>query len=171
MKLADLRTPALILDRRVLAANCRRMTATVARHGVRLRPHMKTAKSIDVARVALDGNFGGITVSTLHEAEYFLGHGIRDIVYAVGIVPSKLADCAALIDRGADLKIVTDDPGVARAIAGVARPAGAPFRVLIEVDVGEHRGGLDPEDDALLEIGRTLHDAPGAELAGVLAHA
>lgn len=171
MKLSDLRTPALVLDRDVLAANCARMTEAVARHGVRLRPHMKTAKSIDVAHIALAGNFGGITVSTLHEAEYFLGHGLRDIVYAVGIVPSKLGDCAALLDRGADLKIVTDDPGAARAIAGFGRPAGSPFRVLIEVDVGEHRGGLDPEDDALLEIGRILHGADGAELAGVLAHA
>lgn len=171
MTLDDLKTPALILDRTVLARNCAMMTAAVARHGVRLRPHMKTGKSIDVARMALDGNFGGITVSTLAEADYFLGHGIGDITYAVGIVPVKLAECAALIGRGADLRIVTDDLGVARAIGERGAAEGVRFATLIEVDVGEHRGGLAPDDDALVAIGKALHDSGGAALAGVLAHA
>ncbi len=175
MTLDDLKTPALILDRTVLARNCAMMTEAVARHGVGLRPHMKTAKCIEVARMALAGNFGGVTVSTLAEADHLLGHGITDITYAVGVVPVKLAECAALIGRGADLKIVTDDLATARAIAARGAAEGVRFKTLIEVDVGEHRGGLEPEDDALVEIGRALHDGDGdgdgAALAGVLAHA
>ena len=55
-----------------------------------LRPHMKTAKSIEVARLALAGQPGGITVSTLAEAEYFVGHGLFDQLYAVaGLLASQ----------------------------------------------------------------------------------
>ena len=90
MMLADLPTPCLVLDRTILQRNIRTMASALARLKVPLRPHMKTAKSIDVARLAIAGQPGGITVSTLAEAEYFLGHGITDILYAVGITPQKL---------------------------------------------------------------------------------
>ena len=109
MRLDDLTTPALVLDRAVLIANPTAMTARLRRLGVALRPHLKTAKSAHVARLALAGNGGGITVSTLREAAYFLDNGIADIVYAVGITPARLDAGAALVDRGAELKIVTDN--------------------------------------------------------------
>src|SRR5690348_14783539 len=102
MKLADLPTPCLVLDRTILRRNIRRMADAVARHGVPLRPHMKTAKSIDVARMALEGQPGGITVSTLAEAEYFTANGISDVLYAVGITPQKLDQVAKLNATGAD---------------------------------------------------------------------
>ncbi|MCR3954536.1 alanine racemase, partial [Aeromonas hydrophila] len=88
------------LDRRRLDANLLRMREHVARLGVSLRPHMKTAKSAEVARRALPQG-GGITVSTLREAEYFFGHGYRDLFYAVGASPQKLDRAAALMRRGA----------------------------------------------------------------------
>ncbi len=71
MKLADLPTPCLVLDRGILVRNIGAMAHALLRHGVPLRPHMKTAKSIEVARLATMGQQGGITVSTLAEAEYF----------------------------------------------------------------------------------------------------
>ena len=101
MNLADLPTPCLVLDRTILRRNIERMADAVGRHGVALRPHMKTAKSIDVARLALQGQPGGITVSTLAEAEYFAAHGIGDILYAVGITPQKLDQVAKLNAAGA----------------------------------------------------------------------
>jgi len=91
MKLADLPTPCLVLDRSILTRNIRGMAAALARLAVPLRPHMKTAKCIEVARLATAGQPGGITVSTLAEAEYFFSHGITDILYAVGITPAKAA--------------------------------------------------------------------------------
>ena len=94
MKLADLPTPCLVLDRTILERNLIVMANALSRLGVPLRPHMKTAKSIDVARLAIEGQPGGITVSTLAEAEYFAGHGITDILYAVGITPQKLDQIA-----------------------------------------------------------------------------
>jgi D-serine deaminase-like pyridoxal phosphate-dependent protein len=144
MNVADLPTPCLVLDRAILLRNIARMAETLARQGVPLRPHMKTAKSIDVARLALVGQPGGITVSTLAEAEYFAAHGIADILYAVGITPQKLAQVAKLNEAGARIAVITDDPDTASAIA--AHP-GAP-RALIEIDTGEARGGVGPDDDA-----------------------
>src|ERR1700758_3336465 len=99
--LDEIETPALVLDRSVLERNIARMRAHLSGLGVALRPHVKTAKSIDVARLALEGQPGGITVSTLAEAEYFSAHGIGDILYAVGITPQKLDQVAKLNAAGA----------------------------------------------------------------------
>jgi D-serine deaminase-like pyridoxal phosphate-dependent protein len=163
MKLADLPTPCLVLDRGILVRNIGTMARALARHGVPLRPHMKTAKSIDVARLATAGQPGGITVSTLAEAEYFAGHGIADILYAVGITPQKLDQVAKLNSVGAAVIVLTDDLDAADAIASHARPP----RTLIEIDTGESRGGIAPDDDMLLEIAARL----GTSLAGVMTHA
>ena len=124
---------------------------------------MKTAKSIDVARLAIAGQPGGITVSTLAEAEYFAGYGVSDILYAVGITPQKLDQVAKLNSAGAAVLVLTDDLDVAGAIAAHS----APPRALIEIDTGEGRGGLSPDDDRLLAIADKL----GPRLAGVLTHA
>ena len=161
MTLDDLPTPCLVLDRGILQRNLAIMAGAVARHGVVLRPHMKTAKSIDVARLA--GTAEGITVSTLAEAEYFVAHGISDILYAVAITPQKLAQVAKLNATGASIMVVTDDPATASAIAGHDRAPG----VLIEIDSGEGRSGVAPEDPALLEIAGRL----GTLLVGVMTHA
>ena len=170
MRLSDLPTPCLVLDRRILARNLAAMAQAVSRHGVQLRPHMKTAKSIDVARMALSLNgpdgeagTGGITVSTLAEAEYFAGHGLTDMIYAVGITPQKLDQAAKLNASGAGLMVITDNAEVASAVSAHPQPA----RTLIEIDTGEHRGGLAPDDDLLLDIAARL----GPNLAGVITHA
>jgi D-serine deaminase-like pyridoxal phosphate-dependent protein len=163
MKLIDLPTPCLVLDRGILQRNLDTMAHAVARHGVALRPHMKTAKSVDVARLALRGQAGGITVSTLAEAEYFVGHGIFDILYAVGITPQKLAEVAKLNAAGADVAVITDDMDVAAVIAD----SPTRIRTLIEIDTGEARGGLAPNDPLLLAMASRL----GPNLAGVMTHA
>lgn len=163
MMLADLPTPCLILDRTILARNLRGMAGALARQGVPLRPHMKTAKSIDVARMAIAGQPGGITVSTLAEAEYFFAHGIVDILYAVGITPQKLEQIARLNAAGARIIVLTDDADIASLIGALP----APPRTLIEIDCGEGRGGVSPLDPMLLELAARL----GSALAGVMTHA
>src|SRR5690349_18437765 len=103
MDLTDLETPALILDRTRLDRNIARMREHLTKLRVSLRPHVKTAKSIDVVKRVLkdppggvEREPGGITVSTLKEAEYFFSNGINDILYAVGIAPNKLQHIAEL---------------------------------------------------------------------------
>ena len=163
MRLDDLPTPCLVLDRAIMRRNIATMAAALARHAVPLRPHMKTAKSIEVARLALAGQPGGITVSTLAEAEYFAAHGINDILYAVGITPRKLDQVAKLNADGTAVAVITDDPDTAAAIAAHPRPP----RALIEIDTGEERGGVGPDDHRLLAIAERL----GGRLAGVMTHA
>ncbi len=171
MRLEDLPTPALVLDKRALVRNVTRMQERARSLGVRLRPHMKTAKSARVARMILGDGGDGITVSTLKEARYFFEHGFRDITYAVGLVPAKLQEAAQLIREGCDLKLITDDPGAARAAATRGGELGVVFKILIEIDSGGGRAGIFAEDGSLIEIGRILHAGPGTVLQGVLTHA
>lgn len=171
MGLSALETPALVLDRSALARNTSRMTERFRKLGVDLRPHTKTAKSVDVVRFALQGNFGGVTVSTLKEAEYFAGHGIDDITYAVSIIPDKLERVATLIRRGVKLTVICDQVPVAEEISRRAVVLGIVLDVLIELDSGEKRAGVPAESDALIVLGRALHRLPGTRLQGVLTHA
>ena len=164
MTLDELPTPCLVLDRRVLARNIESMGSVAARLGVALRPHMKTAKSIEVLRMLVPApEHAAITVSTLAEAEYFAGHGVRDMIYAVGITPQKLDRVAAINAGVADLKVITDEPAVAEAIA--AHPG--KLRAMVEVDCGEHRGGMAAGDERLVAVASRL----GLRLAGVMTHA
>src|SRR5579862_7807473 len=133
--LDDLPTPALILDRAVLRRNLKRMSERLAAAGVMLRPHVKTAKSLQIGRMAVAGHDGRITVSTLAEARYFANGGFTDILYGVGIVPAKLPAVSEVRHRGINLRVVTDDLAVAKAIAAAA-VNGDTFSVFIEIDSG-----------------------------------
>lgn len=171
MNLADLETPCLLLDPERLERNIERMRERLAEHGVPLRPHVKTVKSIDVVRRALVGQPGGITVSTLKEAAYFLEHGITEITYAVGIAPNKLPRAAELQRGGAALTLLLDSLEQAEMLAASARRLETGFGALIEIDVDGHRAGIAWDSEDLLRIARHLAAGPGTRLAGVLTHA
>jgi len=173
MRLTDIETPALVLDRPKLVANLERMRARMSRLGVMFRPHLKTAKSIDIARLAVDPAVPGtcVTVSTLREADYFAAHGYRNILYAVGIVPSKIAHVARIARGGVDIAVILDSLEAARGVADAAKAAGIRVPVLIEIDSDGVRAGVKPDDPLLIEIGRTLAASSSTELRGVLTHA
>jgi D-serine deaminase-like pyridoxal phosphate-dependent protein len=171
MPLSDLETPCLVLDCARLERNAARMTERYAGTGVDLRPHMKTAKSIDVGRIALRGNFGGVTVSTLKEAEYFADNGITDITYAVSMVPDKFPRIATLAKRGLTLTAITDQIGVAEETSRLAVEHGVTLDMLIELDSGERRAGVLADSEELIALGRRIDDLPGIRLRGVLTHA
>lgn len=168
--LGELPTPSLLLDRVKLDANIDRMRRHLARLGVPLRPHAKTAKCVEVIRRALEGQPGGITVSTLAEARAAAAAGIGDILYAVGIAPAKLPEIAALRRGGIDLSIILDDPETARSVAAFAAEEGI-VPTLIEIDSDGHRAGLRPDDPRLIETARILHDAGPGAFRGVMTHA
>lgn len=133
--------------------------------GVGLRPHLKTLKSIDAARLALDPAHGGIAVATLREAEYLAGHGIGDIQYAVCITADKLLRAKEIAGRVAHFSAFLDSVETAHAVVA----AEVPFSIWIEIDSGEHRTGLDPDDPSLIEIATLLRDGR-VRLAGVATH-
>jgi D-serine deaminase-like pyridoxal phosphate-dependent protein len=169
-RLAQLETPALVLDPVRMDRNIARMRERIQRQGVTLRPHVKTNKSIDVARRMLEQPFGPITVSTLREAEYFAAHGITDILYAVGITPNKLSHVLALRSNDIRLSIILDSCDAARAVTCAAHSAHATLDVMLEIDCDGHRSGLAPDSAELLAVAEALR-SPQVNLAGVMTHA
>ncbi len=159
----DIPTPALLLDRPKLERNIAFLKARLDGLSVQLRPHMKTAKSVDVLRLI---GAEAITVSTLAEAEAFAEAGAQDILYAVGLAPAKLPRVRALRARGVDLAVVVDNLAAAQAVAAGDGP---PVPVLIEIDADGHRAGVAPDDrETLIAIGRAL--IGGGALRGVMTH-
>ncbi len=172
LRFDHLPTPSLLLDQDRFERNVRRMRTHLAQLGVGFRPHLKTAKSIAVARRVMETPDGPGMVSTLHEADYFAGQGVRDLIYGVGIAPGKLDALGAIRRRhGVDLALILDSPEQAEAVAAWSVAQAHRLPALIEIDSDGHRSGVLPADrDRLVAIGRALHQG-GAELRGVLTHA
>lgn len=168
--LDTIETPALLLDVAKVDRNVARLRAHLDSLGVAFRPHVKSAKSIDVARRLFAGGAGPITVSTLAEAEYFADGGFTDITYAVGLGPDKIQRARDLVARGVDLSVLIDSIDQAHELVEAARNGGVMPAVLIEIDCDGHRGGLLPDDPMLVTIADALR-AGGVELRGVLTHA
>ena len=166
MTLNELPTPAALIDEPRLQHNLQRMQHHLKSLGVALRPHVKTSKCVAVAALQRDAGARGITVSTLKEAEQFFDAGFDDILYAVGLVPDKVARALALQQRGCRLQVIVDSIDAARAVAQTAPT----LPVLIEIDVDGHRSGVDPASAELLAIGQALHGG-GGHLHGVMTHA
>jgi D-serine deaminase-like pyridoxal phosphate-dependent protein len=110
-------------------------------------------------------------VSTLAEARYFAAEGWRDITYAVGLAPSRLAEAVDLVSQGVRLTLLTDNLACVEAAAGFREARGAELRFLVEIDCGGRRGGVEPESSELIAVARAIHERPGLSLAGVLTHA
>jgi D-serine deaminase-like pyridoxal phosphate-dependent protein len=170
MNLAALSTPAALVDVARMNRNIARMQQRLDVLGVRFRPHVKTTKCEQIVRAQIAAGAQGITVSTLKEAEQFFEKGVSDIVYAVGMVAGKLPQALQLRRRGCDLKIIVDSVQSAESIVAFGREQHEAFEVWIELDVDGHRSGIDPEDERLIAVGRTLDDG-GMKFGGVLAHA
>lgn len=169
--LANLSTPCLVVDEVRMARNIDRLRGRLAGFGVQLRPHLKTCKSVEIARRMMDSVEGPATVSTLEEAARFADAGVRDMIYAVGTSPAKLPRVLAIRAQGVDLSVVLDSPEQADTVAAASRQSGTPIPAFIEIDCDGHRSGVLPGDrDRLLAIGRALTQG-GAELRGVLTHA
>ncbi len=171
MKIYELETPCLILDKDKLISNIENMDKHISSLGINIRPHAKTAKCIDVIKFATRQHCNGITVSTLKEAEYFFKNGVKNILYAVGIAPVKLKHVAELIKKGAEITIILDSIEQAEVVSIKGIELNVNFPVLMEIDVDGHRSGIKPYDSALIEIGKYLHDHEGTELRGILTHA
>jgi D-serine deaminase-like pyridoxal phosphate-dependent protein len=167
--LAGIATPALHLDRKKLGVNARRLADRARLHGVGLRPHLKTLKSIDVARIAIDPLHGGIAAATLNEAHYFAMHGIADIQLAVCLPPTKFARAAEIQKLAPRFSFFVDSVEVARAAANFSRDAGIALCAWIEIESGGRRTGVLPDSPELLAIAEALKG--GARLAGVATHA
>lgn len=167
----DPKTPALLLDIERVRSNAARMSEAARRRNVCLRPHIKTHKCIEVARIQTDGHDGAITVSTLAEARAFAEHGFSDITYAVPIERGKFEDAIEILRGGVKLNLLTDDAEVVRRLDAASVKAGVKFDVFLKIDCGTHRVGVEPETNEAVEIPRLISDSKNLNFAGILTHA
>src|SRR5215212_10139626 len=171
MDLHNIKTPSLVLDVGRVRRNAERMSARIRELGASLRPHVKTHKCVEVARIQTEGGTGGITVSTLAEARAFAAHGFRDITYAVPIEPGKFDEAIELSKLCERFALITDDAGIPPLLDDAARRAGVTLDLFMKVDCGYHRCGVEPERPEALEIPRRIADAKNLRFAGILTHA
>jgi D-serine deaminase-like pyridoxal phosphate-dependent protein len=162
-------TPAMLVDLDIAEANIASMAAFARRSGLRLRPHLKTHKSLAMARRQLAAGAVGLCAATVGEAAAFAVGGVTDLTLAYPVVGARKLERLAAVCRAADLTLVADSTAVADGYQEVARQAGRTLRVLIEVDTGMGRVGATP--DAAPGLARHLSGCHGLEFHGILTHA
>jgi D-serine deaminase-like pyridoxal phosphate-dependent protein len=167
--LAGVPTPAALLDLDVLERNVAAMAAKASRLGVALRPHAKTHKCVEVARMQRDAGARGLTVATLPEARAFADAGFDDITWAVPVVPGRLAEVVDLARRFT-FRVLVESEEAADALARAAREAGLRLHVWLEADSGQHRTGVDPHSALAVNLARRLAGDPHLEFDGILTH-
>ena len=172
MLVSDLPTPALLVDRARLAANLDAIQARAEAEDVALRPHVKTHKSPEIARLQADRGARGVTVATVDEAEAFAAAGFDDVRLATPVVgPTKLERLAALAAQGTRVSFSVDSVEGARRASEAFASAGQTAEVLIEVDAGYGRCGIAwDEAGAVAEVAAFVARAPGLGLVGLLSH-
>ncbi len=147
-----------------------RMQAAADTAGVRLRPHSKTHKSPRVAKWQIERGAVGICCAKLSEAEVFADAGVADIRLPYPINPSNADRVIQLLDR-THLSFIVDHRTVARLWSEAISRAGRAVDVLVKVDVGFHRCGIDPKAADAVDMVREVASLPGLRLRGLLAHA
>ncbi len=171
--LADVDTPALIIDLDRLDANIERMMAAAHAAGVRVRPHAKAHKTLQIAHRQMIAGAIGVCCQKIGEAEVFLGGGIRDVLITNEVVGvRKLRRLAQLAKMFADsrLGVCVDDAGVVRQLSLICGEEDASLDVYVELDVGQNRAGVASAEDAV-ELAREVMLHPRLTLMGLQAYA
>lgn len=165
----DLDTPSLVVDLDVVADNIAEMAEVARRHGVRLRPHAKTHKMPELAKLQLAAGAAGITCAKLGEAEVMADAGCTDILIAYPLWGElKLRRLRALRER-ARVRVSLDSVEIAEGLGKLGRETGSPIEVLVEVDTGHHRLGRPPGRPTV-DLVRQIAGVPGIEVIGLLTH-
>jgi D-serine deaminase-like pyridoxal phosphate-dependent protein len=162
----ELVTPALVLDLAATRRNIDQMAGRLRELSAAIRPHVKVHKSPELARLQVDAGAIGLSVATVAEAVVFVRSGFDHILVANTVVGAAKIQTVAELARDADVMVAVDDPGNAADLSAAATRAGSLLGVLIEVDTGMDRGGVDTSDDALA-LARRVGEMPGLRLLGV----
>ena len=170
MKLSQLRTPCVLVDTARVERNLKRLQSSVSNRGLRLRPHAKTHKSIDLARRQIAGGAIGICCAKLGEAEIFAAAGIEDIRLPYPLNPANAERVVALLDQ-TRLSFIVDHMAVAQGWSGAMERARRTVDILVKVDVGFHRCGIDPDRPDAADFITKIAKLPGLRFRGLLAHA
>jgi D-serine deaminase-like pyridoxal phosphate-dependent protein len=171
MDLFTVPTPRAFVDRPRLLNNIAKMQALASSARVRLRPHAKTHKSPVIAKMQIDAGAVGVCCAKLGEAEVLAAGDVRDIRLPYPINPANAARVVALLDRGVRLSIIVDNRQVAEDWSAAMAAASRTLDVLVKVDVGFHRCGVNPDSPAVLDDIRAISELPRLAFRGLLSHA
>ncbi|XP_019385331.1 PREDICTED: uncharacterized protein LOC109306434 [Crocodylus porosus] len=171
-RVAELPTPAFVVDEAVARRNAERMLQRCGALGLRLRPHMKTHKTLEGGELMTGGTRRGIVVSTLAEARFFAAGGFDNILYAYPLPFDKLEECAALAQRLEAFQVLVDSRDALAQLRRRRLAHGARWLVWMKLDCGNGRAGLRHTDPSALELARAIaQEAPEeVALAGIYAH-
>jgi D-serine deaminase-like pyridoxal phosphate-dependent protein len=170
VQITQLRTPCVLIDRTRVERNLDRMQWAASSRGLRLRPHAKTHKSVELARRQIAGGAAGICCAKLGEAKVFAEAGIEDIRLPYPLNPVNAERVVDLLDR-TRLSFIIDHEKVARGWSDAMTSAGREVDVLVKVDVGFHRCGIDPDRADAAEFVAWIAALPGLRFRGLLSHA
>ena len=170
MRLTDIPTPGVLVESSRLERNLDRMQRATTTRGLRLRPHAKTHKSPHIAAMQIERGAVGICCAKLGEAEVFADAGVKDIRIPYPLHPVNADRVFALADR-VMLSFIVDDAEVARAWSDAARQRKRTLNVLVKVDVGFHRCGIDPASPDAVSTVREIARLAGLDVRGLLSHA
>ena len=161
-------SPSFCIDLERLRANCERVTSL----GLPLRPHVKTSKCIEIARLIQGaGAPSGIVCSTLQECEHFAAAGFTDILYGVPIEPSKLPRAFLLHQRLPAFHLMVDTrEGLAAVESFLSQRQAEIFSLWVAIDAGYGREGVRHDSEAALELAAAVHASRYAALAGLYSH-
>lgn len=166
-----LMTPALVLDLTAFRQNIETMADHCRRHGLALRAHAKTHKSVEIAKAQMAAGAVGVCCAKLGEAEAMAEGGIGNILLTSPVVtPQAMERLIVLNGAIPDLHVVVDNPINGQALASAAAASGRVLKVLVDLDPGLHRTGIAPGEPALA-LGRQLHEAPFLALKGIQSYA
>lgn len=162
-------TPYAFVDLDTVERNIGKMARKLADHQLSHRPHIKTHKTLRLARMQLAAGAVGITVAKLSEAETFAELGIDDILVAFAIVGERNLDRLERLHNRIRVSVTVDSWEAAQGLSAVGVRSGKPIRVLIELDGGLHRGGRQPGQD-IVDFAVQLRELPGIQIEGIMAY-
>lgn len=166
----QLDTPFVIIDLDKVDHNAARMQRVATDNGITLRPHAKTHKMPQIARLQIEAGAVGVTVAKLGEAEVMIAAGITDILIAYPIVGEQKLKRLVDMARQANIMVAVDSVETARGISEAVSAAGAVVGLLVEIDCGFGRVGVRPGIPAL-ELAQAISGMPGVAYRGLLTFA
>jgi D-serine deaminase-like pyridoxal phosphate-dependent protein len=168
MTIDELSTPVLLVDLDVLEQNVRRWQELASAGGARFRPHVKTHKTVEVARLQLGAGACGITAAKVSEAEVYVAAGFDDVIVAYPVVAQDAARRLAALATQARIGVNVENAVAAQTLSGAAVAAGAEIDVYLDLDTGLGRCGVPVEDtEAIAALAGAVGELPGLRLLGV----
>jgi D-serine deaminase-like pyridoxal phosphate-dependent protein len=171
MNLENLKTPSLVVDYERMTRNAATISARAKELNVAFRPHVKTHRCAEIAKIQTANTFGGIMVSTLSEAHFFARNGFSDITYGVPVERGKFSEAVGIAKTIERFAVLTTDAESVGELNETARRENARIRIFLKVDVGYHRCGVEPHTREAFEIPQKIADASNLDFAGILTHA